>query len=167
MYLRLYASCKWIGRHFFYLRISLFVDYSKGAIVLLPLTTQQRDIIRKLLKFNESVIVVDAVPGTGLTSRQINYSLSSIRTWLTQRGIILETTPGVGVEILCSDAQRSDLLYELASQLDFQLILTSGQRQQISTICLSTDQAPLIFNWFEYIGTISMPTSKTSENPRR
>ena len=125
---------------------------------MVSLTTQQRDLIRKILKSDTAVITADIAQDLGLTSRQIGYRLKPVRTWLAQRDAVLKTTPGLGIEILCSSDQRSDLLYELEGQTNFQLILTPAQRQQFFTLCLLTADDPLILNWLQHSAAVSKPT---------
>jgi mannitol operon transcriptional antiterminator len=67
-------------------------------------------------------------------------------------------TPGVGIEVICSRPQRLDLLHELDSQSNFQLILTAGQRQQFITLDLLTTTEPLILNHLQYIASVSRTT---------
>ena len=125
---------------------------------MLSLTTQQRDLIRKILSSDTVVATADIAQDMGLTPRQVGYRLKPIREWLAQREAVLKTTPGLGNEILCSPGQRSELLHELDDQTDFQLILTPGQRQQFFILCLLTANDPLILNWLQYVAAISKPT---------
>ena len=125
---------------------------------MVSLTTQQRDLIRKLLNSDTAVATADIAQAMDLTPRQVSYRLKPIRTWLARREVVLKTTPGLGVEILCSPAQRSDLLRELDRQTGLQLVLTPGQRQQFFTLCLLTADDPLILNWLQHIAAVSKPT---------
>jgi mannitol operon transcriptional antiterminator len=125
---------------------------------MMSLTTQQRDLIRKLLAADTAVATADIARDMDLTPRQVGYRLKSIRVWLAQRDVTLKSTPGLGIEIFCSPDQRSDLLHELDTQTDFQLVLTPAQRQQFFILCLLTASDPLILNWLQYIAAVSKPT---------
>ncbi len=70
----------------------------------------------------------------------------------------LETKPGVGVAVQCSPAVRLGLLDELVSQSDFQLVLTSEQRQQLLALNLLAADEPLILHHLQHITTVSRST---------
>lgn len=125
---------------------------------MISLTIQQRDLLHKLLGSNAPLAVADIAKQMGLTPRQVSYRLKPVRTWLVQRDVTLKMTPGVGIEIACSAAQRRDLLQELASQTNFHLILTPGQRQQLFALNLLITNEPLILNWLQHIASVSRPT---------
>ncbi|MEM7342972.1 MAG: transcription antiterminator [Chloroflexota bacterium] len=125
---------------------------------MIALTTQQRDLIHKLLNADTVVVMADVAHDLGLTPRQVEYRLKPIRVWLAQREVTLKTTPGLGIEILCSPEKRSELLHELETQTDFQLILTPGQRRQFFALCLLTADSPLIINWLKQMALVSKST---------
>ena len=125
---------------------------------MISLTIQQRDLLHKLLKSNTPLAVADIAKQMNLTPRQVSYRLKPIQVWLAQRDVILKMTPGVGIEVSRTVAQRQDLLQELVSQTNFQLILTPGQRQQLFAFNLLTANEPLILDWLQYIASVSRPT---------
>lgn len=125
---------------------------------MVSLTMQQKDLLCQLLKANEPLAIAELAQHSHLSSRQVNYRLKPVRTWLAQHDAMLTATPGVGIEVKCSPAQRQHLLQELNASPDFQLILTAGQRQQLFTLHLLTTPEPLILSWLQYTAAISRTT---------
>lgn len=130
----------------------------KGAKLMISLTIQERNLLNKLLDSDTPVAVADIAKQMSLTPRQVSYRLKPVRVWLAQRDVTLKMTPGVGIKMSCSTAQRHNLLHELASQTNFHLILTPGQRQQLFALNLLTANEPLILNWLQHIAAVSRPT---------
>jgi transcriptional antiterminator len=91
---------------------------------MISLTIQQRNLLHTLLNANIPLAVADIARQMSLTPRQVSYRLKPVQAWLAQRDVPLKMTPGVGIEVSCSVARRHDLLQELTSQTNFQLILT-------------------------------------------
>jgi mannitol operon transcriptional antiterminator len=132
---------------------------SKGANrVMVSLTIQQKDLLCQLLKANKPLAIGQLAQQSNLSSRQVNYRLKPLKTWLVQHNALLTATPGVGIEVKCSPTQRQHLLQELNASSDFQLILTAGQRQQLFTLHLLTTPEPLILNWLQYNAAVSRTT---------
>ena len=125
---------------------------------MISLTIQERDLLHKLLDADPRVAVADIAKQMSLTRRQVSYRLKPVRAWLAQRDVTLKLTPGVGIEVCGSPAQRRELLHELSSQTDFHLILTPDQRQQLFALSLLTANEPLILNWLQHIAAVSRPT---------
>jgi mannitol operon transcriptional antiterminator len=122
------------------------------------LTTQQRNILHQLLSAEAPLAVSELAARLKLTPRQVIYRLKPVQLWLTERHAILKSTPGVGVTVQCSPALRQNLLVELMSQSDFQLILTAGQRQQLLALSLLTASEPLILNNLQRMIDVSRST---------
>ena len=125
---------------------------------MVSLTIQQRDLLNELLNADSPVVIADIANQMNLTPRQVNYRLKPIKTWLVHRDAVLKTTPGVGISIECSTPQRLNLLHELDSQSNFQLILTPGQRQQLFAFNLLTAKEPFILNKLQYTASVSRTT---------
>ena len=70
------------------------------------LTTRQRDLLRLLLESNKPLGAADMADELQLTPRQVNYGLKGLRGWLARRDVLLNSTPGVGAELICS-AEKS------------------------------------------------------------
>ncbi|HEX9925982.1 MAG TPA: PRD domain-containing protein [Anaerolineae bacterium] len=125
---------------------------------MVSLTIQQHDLLHKLLNSETPVVVAELAGQLNLTPRQVNYRLKPVKTWLAQHGAALNATPGIGVRVDCSPDQRLDLLRELDSQPNFDLILTAGQRQQLFALDLLTATEPLILNWLQHVAAVSRTT---------
>ena len=59
------------------------------------------------------LVAADMADQLQLTPRQVNYGLKGLRAWLAQRDIVLNATPGVGAEIICSTEKVSVLVRNL------------------------------------------------------
>ncbi len=53
-------------------------------------------------------------------------------------------TPGIGVYVACAAKQRDALLREMEAERSFQLVLTSGERQQLLALHFLTAHEPSI-----------------------
>jgi len=111
---------------------------------MVSLTTRQRDILQILLASSVPLGTADIARQMNLSPRQVNYSLKGMQYWLSQKDIRLHQRPGVGVELECSPEQSKILASEIASKSSLQLILSSGQRQQLLALMLLTQDEPLI-----------------------
>jgi mannitol operon transcriptional antiterminator len=116
---------------------------------MMSLTTAQRDLLRQLLAADAPISAAALGQQLHLTPRQIQYSLREIKTWLSYHHATLRHTPGLGAQVVCTQAQKQCLLAELASQARFQLVLTSEQRQQLLALQLLTANSPLILSQFQ------------------
>jgi mannitol operon transcriptional antiterminator len=125
---------------------------------MVSLTLQQRNMLQHLLSTDAPVATAELAAQLNLTPRQISYRLKPVRNWLAQRDVALESTPGIGVEVKCSLTQRQELIRELTSQNDFQLVLTAEQRQQLLALIILTTGEPLILNWLQHISAVSRTT---------
>lgn len=125
---------------------------------MVSLTVQQRNILQHLLSTDAPVTVADLATQQNLTARQTSYRLKPVKRWLAQRGIALESTPGIGVELKCSLTQRQKLIRELTAQNDYPLVLTAEQRQQLLALILLTAGEPLVLTWLQYITAVSRTT---------
>jgi transcriptional antiterminator len=130
----------------------------QSGILMVSLTIQQRDLLHHLLAAEKPVVVADIANRMNLTPRQVSYRLKPLKVWLSQREATLKATPGIGITIDCPSEQRFNLLHELNSQVNFQLILTPGQRQQLFAFTLLTTKEPLILDGLGYIASISRTT---------
>ncbi|MBE7471422.1 MAG: helix-turn-helix domain-containing protein [Anaerolineales bacterium] len=125
---------------------------------MVSLTVQQKDLLNQLLTASQPLAIAQLAQQTHLSSRQVNYRLKPVKTWLAQHDATLTATPGIGVEVTCSPIQRQHLLQELNTSTNFQLILTAGQRQQLFGLHLLAASEPLILNWLQYNAAISRTT---------
>ncbi len=125
---------------------------------MISLTTRQRDLLQYLLVAETAVVTADVGRRVGLTPRQVNYSLKPIKIWLEEHDADLNTTPGVGVQVLCSPENRRDLLSVLAAQRNIRLQLTPGQRQQLLLLNLLTVDKPLILYQLQQESGVSRTT---------
>lgn len=132
---------------------------------MVSLTIRQRDLIRQLLESPNPIVIADVASQMQLTPRQVNYRLKPIKIWLAQRDVILKTTPGVGIKVTCSSAQRLTLLHELDSLSDFHLVLTSEQRQQLFALNLLATSEPLILDWLKHGTSVSRTTALKDLKP--
>jgi mannitol operon transcriptional antiterminator len=110
---------------------------------MISLTNQQRNLLCLLLETEGPIAVASLAQKVDLTPRQVNYRLKSVRVWLAQHEVLLQSKPGVGVTVLCSLKQRQYLLRELNSQTNFPFVLTAHQRQQLFALRLLISCAPL------------------------
>jgi len=74
------------------------------------LTTRQRDLLKVLLKISSPIGAEDLAARMHLTPRQVSYSLKGVRHWLGEREIDLVVTPGVGIELHCSEDEIKKIL---------------------------------------------------------
>jgi mannitol operon transcriptional antiterminator len=135
------------------------ITFSEGASeAMILLTVQQKQILHHLLTDNSPIAMAELARQTNLTTRQVNYRLKSIKSWLAQRDVNLNATPNVGIKVVCSLAQRQKLLQELALQSEPHLVLSAGQRQQLLALVLLLADEPLILNRLQYISATSRTT---------
>jgi mannitol operon transcriptional antiterminator len=125
---------------------------------MVSLTIQQKELLCQLLKANKPLAIAQLAQQANLSSRQVNYRLRPVKTWLAQHDAVLTATPGLGLEVKCSPTQRQHLLQELNASPDFQLVLTAGQRQQLFALHLLAASEPLILNWLQYNAAVSRTT---------
>ncbi|MFK7802638.1 MAG: transcription antiterminator [Anaerolineae bacterium] len=125
---------------------------------MISLTTRQRDLLRQLLKSDGTVVIADLAKQLNLSARQVSYGLRGVRSWLEQRNILLQITPGVGVDIICSTAKRDELLQDLGTGGDYELVLSAGQRRQLISLSLLTAVDPLILQDLQQETQVSRTT---------
>lgn len=125
---------------------------------MVALTTIQRDMLRALLTADAPLGLSELGQQVGMTSRQVQYSLRALESWLHQRGAQLAKTPGLGVRVVGSPEQRQTLLTALTSERSFQLVLTAGQRQQILALQLLTTREPSILYQLQQLVDVSRTT---------
>lgn len=125
---------------------------------MFALTIQQRNLLNYLLQADAPVAMAELAEQAHLSPRQVAYRLKPVKTWLAKHDIILQSKPGVGVSLDCTPDQRQQILRELNSQTNFQLVLTAGQRQWLISLQLLTTKDPLILNWFQYQTSVSRTT---------
>jgi len=123
------------------------------------LTTRQRDLLRVLLKSSAQIGAEDLAVKTRLTPRQASYGLKGVKSWLLQRNIELEVTPGVGIGLNCSVEEKEEILQDLASLTEMQLILSVGQRQQLLALILLVAESPMFLAELETLGQVSRSTT--------
>jgi mannitol operon transcriptional antiterminator len=123
------------------------------------LTTRQRDILKILLKASEPLSAADIAEQLSISPRQVTYSLESARSWLTRKEIHLKITPGLGVELECAPPNIRDIWKELCSKSTLQLILSSGQRQQLlAMVLLVMNDEPVLLQSLQQLLQVSRAT---------
>jgi len=123
------------------------------------LTTRQRDLLRVLLKADAPMGAEDLAAKTRLTPRQVNYGLKGVKHWLLQRNTELDITPGVGIALNCSAEENEEILQNLASLTEMQLILSVGQRQQLLALTLLVADSPMFLAELETLAQVSRSTT--------
>ncbi|HEX9616748.1 MAG TPA: PRD domain-containing protein [Anaerolineales bacterium] len=123
------------------------------------LTTRQRDILRILLEASTPLGAAEIATRMSISTRQVNYSLVGVKSWLAQREIPLKVTPGVGVALECSSEQTHTLQREVVSKSRLQLILTPGQRQQqLALLLLSRSDDPILVQYLQHLLQVARAT---------
>ena len=125
---------------------------------MISLTTRQRDLLRHLLESEDTLVIADLAGQMGLSARQVNYGLKGVRSWLEQRGIPLRITPGIGIELITTSTKRDELLNELKSGEEYELVLSAGQRRQLIALQLLNNSDPTILNDFQDVIQVSRTT---------
>jgi mannitol operon transcriptional antiterminator len=122
------------------------------------LTTRQRDLLKALLDADAPMGTEELATKMRLTPRQVNYGLKGAKSWLLQRGIELQVTPGVGIVLDCSQEQSEKLRQSLSSPRHIQIILSAGQRQQLFALVLLVAEGPLFLSELEQLAQVSRST---------
>jgi mannitol operon transcriptional antiterminator len=138
---------------------SFTISKTKNGKDMTALTTRQRDLLRVLLKSSAQIGAEDLAVKTRLTPRQASYGLKGVKSWLLQRNIELEVTPGVGIGLNCSVEEKEEILQDLASLTEMQLILSVGQRQQLLALILLVAESPMFLAELETLGQVSRSTT--------
>lgn len=125
---------------------------------MISLTTRQRDLLRHLLESEETLVIGDLADQMGLSARQVNYGLKGVRTWLEQRSIPLRITPGIGIELITTSTKRDELLLELRSGEEYELVLSAGQRRQLIALQLLINSDPTVLHNFQNVIQVSRTT---------
>jgi mannitol operon transcriptional antiterminator len=102
-----------------------------------------------LLEAEQPVTPVELAQKMGLSARQVNYDLKSVQIVLSQKKAGLRMMPRIGIDVDCTQEQRSTLVGELGSANDLQLILSSKQRQQLIALILLTSNTALMLQQFQ------------------
>ena len=111
---------------------------------MMQLTTRQRDILKVLLSSGDPIRTSDLASEINLTTRQVNYSMRGLRSWLKKNDAFLQTTPGVGVKVDCQAQQKEALIEKLTLNENLQLVLSPEQRQQLICFLLLINPEPVI-----------------------
>jgi mannitol operon transcriptional antiterminator len=111
-----------------------------------------------LLESSAPLGAADLAERMQLTPRQVNYGLKGLRSWLAQRNVNLEVTPGVGAGLACSPDQQRALERELTAEANFQLVLSVEQRQQLIALILLVANEPLILYQLQQLAQVSRTT---------
>ena len=106
------------------------------------LTTRQRDMLAELISASSPKATEDLALDLQLTPHEINYSLKGIKQWLLYHNVELDVKPGVGISIQCSAEQSEELMHNLESNDQIQLILSAEERQQLLALVLLVEEAP-------------------------
>lgn len=111
---------------------------------MVSLTTRQNRLLRYLLDEFEPKTSADIGRALGLTPRQVNYNLKTIRHWLIQHRAELRAIPGKGVEVVCAPTKRQQLIAELNAPHSTKVVLTAAQRRQLIALSLLCAIEPVI-----------------------
>lgn len=122
------------------------------------LTTRQRDMLNIIIRANDPIRVEDLAEDLDLSPREITYGLKGIKQWLSSNNIDLQVTPGVGIQMSCSEQEARDLLKDLSSLEYFQLILSAHERQQLLALLILVADDPLHLAGLEQITQVSRTT---------
>lgn len=125
---------------------------------MITLTTRERDILRIILKANRPIGSVELAEMLHLTSRQVNYSMKSVRAWLKYHNQPLKTAPGLGFATLIAPEQAQALSQKIDTQSEIQIVLSVGQRQQLLALFLLTRFEPVILSQLEQLTQVSRVT---------
>lgn len=125
---------------------------------MIALTTRQRDLLTILMQSDGPMIASSMADQLHLTPRQVNYDLKGLKSWLAKRDIILDATPGVGVELIYSEEKGQALMQELTQADQFQLILSIEQRQQLFALLLLVSDEPVILKQLQLWSQLSRTT---------
>ena len=125
---------------------------------MVSLTTEHRDLLRHIINADGPIAAVDIARHMGLTPRQVRYRLKTAQIWLAQRDAELKSVPGAGMSLDCSPTKRSDLLRQLDAELDFNLVLSPGQRQQLLTLRFLTSAEPITLHQLQHAAQASRTT---------
>jgi len=122
------------------------------------LTTRQRDLLKALLNRNLKTDAEGLASEMRLTARQVNYGLKGVKSWLMERGVEIEITPGVGIDLHCSEEQIRGIQKDLDSLKHVQLILSADQRRQLIALVLMVTDEPMFLSELEQIVQVSRST---------
>ena len=125
---------------------------------MIPLTTRQRDILRILLNSDKPIRTSDLAAEIQLTPRQVHYSMKGVKSWLSGKNVILQTTPGLGVMLECPPQQQDALLEELNRNESVQLVLSPEQRQQLICFLILIKTEPVLLTQISLYLKISRST---------
>lgn len=122
------------------------------------LTTRQRDMLNIIIGAEDPIRVEDLAEDLGLSPREVTYGLKGIKQWLSSNDIELQVTPGVGIQLSCSEQKARTLLQDLSSQDYFQLILSVHERQQLLALLILVADDPLHLAGLEQFTQVSRTT---------
>lgn len=125
---------------------------------MIALTTRQRDILKLLVEMDAPLGASELAAQMKLTARQVNYNLEGVARWLSDRQVALKVTPGVGIELDCPADKSSALIQELDAESRLQIVLTSGERQQLLALTLLDENEPLISHHLHQLLQVSRTT---------
>ncbi|MEM7117403.1 MAG: PRD domain-containing protein [Chloroflexota bacterium] len=125
---------------------------------MVSITTRQRDLLHILLQSKTPLVAAEIAERLRLTPRQVSYGLRGMQSWLTQRGITIQVTSGVGVSLVGSAKQRLALAAELEAKPNFQLVLVADERHQLLALQLLTSQTPFILLQLQQSNQVSRTT---------
>ncbi len=122
------------------------------------LTTRQRDLLKVLLNSSSPMGAEDLAAQMRLTPRQVSYGLKGVKHWLTERNVEIAITPGVGIELNCSESEANRLLEDIVSSTKMQLVLSVEERQQLLALILLVADAPMFLAELEELAQVSRST---------
>ncbi len=110
----------------------------------MQLTTRQRDVLQCLLNADAPIVTADIARQLELSSRQVSYSLTGLKSWLLSHDIELRMTPGIGVQLINKVEGRAVVFSDLGEHLKFHVVLMPVQRQTLLALSLLNATEPHI-----------------------
>lgn len=111
-----------------------------------------------LLQADTAIGAAELAGQVKLTARQVSYNLEGIARWLSQHQAALKVTPGVGIELVCPPDHLAELVRELNTKSQLEIILSPGQRKQLLALTLLYENEPLILHHLHRLLQVSRTT---------
>ena len=122
------------------------------------INVRQRSIIRALLGANKKVTLRELAEETGLSSRSVRYNMEIVRSWLLCHDLQFINRPGYGLEVVAAQDLKNNLLQQISSLNDCDIILTRQQRIRIILLYLLTSSEPVAAKHVSEIEAFSRST---------
>jgi len=119
---------------------------------------RQRSIICALLNANRKVTLRELSIETGLSPRAVRYNMDVVRSWIQCYDLEFINRPGYGIEVVASQEKKSELIREISSLNDCDIVLTRQQRIRIILLYLLTNSDPIAAKQVSEIEAFSRST---------